>query len=92
VIRFEKSPYFFAHDTQELGLASKWAKEYVKQSKCDTNADKSNIKNEDLDVTYSKFMKFITGRRTESNQRATASLNDMVEMDRAISFGQIEDR
>jgi len=58
----------------------------------DTNADKSNIKNEDLDVTYSKFMKFITERRTESNQRATASLNDMIEMDRAISFAQIEDR
>jgi hypothetical protein len=81
VIQSEESPHFFAHDTQELGLGPKWAEEYVEQ-RIDTNADKSNIRDEDPDVTYSKFMKFMRQEGDipiESGQRTTASLDDTVE-------------
>jgi len=52
------------------------------EQRIDTSADKNNVRDEDPDVTYSKFMKFMRQEGDipiESGQRATSSLDDTVE-------------
>lgn len=78
----EEVPCFFVAKPYELDLDPNWAEEYVEQ-RIDASDDRSNrVKDEDPDVTYSKFMRFMKQEGDvpiESGQRATASLDETAE-------------